>query len=87
MTEPLYTFIKGQGWVLQYPRTVTMHCGTVVTIEMRKPKPGEYWNAAFHDDYNNLDFWYERAKSSRFQNLSKDEYTYDYTYVVTYTTV
>lgn len=41
MSEPTYEYIKGQGWTIVQPIIVTMACGTRVTLEFRKPRPGE----------------------------------------------
>lgn len=43
MTEPLYTYVRGQGWVINPPETCTMRCGTVVRLEYRMPEYGEPW--------------------------------------------
>jgi hypothetical protein len=43
MTEPIYEFIKGKGWVPESPVLTTMLCGTVVRLEPRKPNVGEQW--------------------------------------------
>ena len=40
--EPEYTFIKGQGWVIQkFPFYVFSHSGRTFILEQRTPKPGE----------------------------------------------
>lgn len=39
MTDPIYNFVPGQGWVVT--PFLTMKCGTKVTYEFRFPKKGE----------------------------------------------
>lgn len=50
MTEPTYEYIKGQGWVVQPPHPVsdvyTLKTGERFRFEFRKPRPGEYYDAA-----------------------------------------
>ncbi len=46
MTEPVYEYVKGEGWVI---RTIVSASGTVgkqkVTIEKRFPEIGEYYTS------------------------------------------
>lgn len=51
MTEPIYTYVKGKGWLV-CSSTVTMHCGTLVNLEKRKPNIGEIYVWAYQRDYN-----------------------------------
>jgi hypothetical protein len=46
MTEPLYTFVRGQGWVIQTHESLTKDFGTViVTLTHRMPTEGErFWS-------------------------------------------
>ena len=43
--EPVYTFIKGQGWVIKPPcEVVEATAGYYkITLECRNPEPGERW--------------------------------------------
>jgi hypothetical protein len=45
MTEPIYNYVKGEGWVLTLENLITMACGTVVRLEYRRPVLGEYFDA------------------------------------------
>lgn len=54
MTEPLYEYVKGKGWVVVV-KTVksvlaTMNCGTEVRIEARPPNMGELFLRAGNFD-------------------------------------
>lgn len=50
MNDPVYTFVKGEGWTLA-PQMLTMECtlacGTKVRLEHRNPKSGEYYGRVF----------------------------------------
>lgn len=56
MTEPIYSYVRGQGWVvLPEYRTAfaIMQCGTKVRLEDREPNLGEQYLSAsswFKDD-------------------------------------
>jgi hypothetical protein len=44
MNEPIYEYIKGQGWVVQSSPVITLKCGTRVRVERRAPLKNEvYW--------------------------------------------
>lgn len=40
MSDPVYIFKPGEGWIPSY-NVFTMACGTIVTLEFRAPKGGE----------------------------------------------
>jgi hypothetical protein len=44
MTEPIYNYVKGEGWVASHSHVVTMACGKVVTLEFRPPLGNEYYD-------------------------------------------
>jgi hypothetical protein len=46
MTEPIYSFVKGKGWVPSVGYVITMKCGTLVRLENRAPNVGEYYDCA-----------------------------------------
>lgn len=51
MTEPVYTFVKGEGWVLQPAQIwecVDGH-GVRYRMENRLPKPEDYYVCLFRD--------------------------------------
>ena len=50
MTEPIYEYVKGEGWVI-INNTVTMKCGTVVSYEIRNPKANEDYKRLLRSDY------------------------------------
>lgn len=41
MTDPIYEYVKGEGWVPRSSVIVTLGCGTTVRLEKRNPEPGE----------------------------------------------
>lgn len=43
MSEPIYSYVKGQGWVVHPGILATMKCGTLVRLEPRKPRSHEPW--------------------------------------------
>jgi hypothetical protein len=44
MTEPEYTYVKGQGWVLSYCETLTARGeGYTLILQARKPEKGEHY--------------------------------------------
>jgi hypothetical protein len=56
VNEPIYEFVKGQGWVVNPPTIVTMRCKARVKIEIRDPEPGErcIWDWA---PGHSVDWW------------------------------
>jgi hypothetical protein len=49
MSEPEYTYVRGQGWIIDCtPAIIEMECGTRVRIEKRPPTTGEYFVADYH---------------------------------------
>lgn len=65
--EPIYSYIKGQGWVVADETIVTMYCGTRVRIELRKPNPGEGWCWTYADW--NLEKWKEWAPANKLEDF------------------
>lgn len=41
MNEPIYEFVKGQGWVIAPQNIIVIGCGTRVRVEFRTPNEGE----------------------------------------------
>jgi len=41
MTEPIYEYVRGTGWVIETPEILTLRCGTKVRLEVRTPREGE----------------------------------------------
>lgn len=71
MPDPIYVFKPGEGWIPQTPVQVTMRCGTVVQIELRKPNPGEKfrWTDATHPKWQYLSAWIEPVQQVYYNNL------------------
>jgi hypothetical protein len=44
MSEPIYSFVKGQGWTTAPQHDVIMICGTKVRLEFREPQPGDRYD-------------------------------------------
>lgn len=58
MTEPIYSYVRGQGWV---PRVIegqefTLLCGTRVRIEKRLPEAGERYQAVDDTSWVGMDY-------------------------------
>lgn len=54
MTEPLYTYIRGTGWVLRPPfetRIFICESGATVRLEARMPEIGEVYMAVWDQAY------------------------------------
>jgi hypothetical protein len=74
MTEPIYKFVKGQGWVVACTQRGTARRHSegkdyLVTVEHRKPERGEYgyWvGGTYRDDLNTaatiVHFYYGTGK-------------------------
>lgn len=87
MSEPLYSYVKGSGWV-PVTNVVTMYCGALVRLEMRFPENDEYWNGAFSDAYAELSHWISRAPHTCFRHLSNHSFDKNYyRHVCVYTRV
>lgn len=76
MSEPIYTFKKGEGWVIQTRQIITPRSGKSYYFEARPPKQGEHFCYAGANDaefYTNglpdIDKWSKWA--------SKGSYTID----------
>lgn len=67
--EPIYTFKKGEGWVIQRFETfeAVMECGTRVRIERRKPNPGEL--CIWHYPGCDISYWENWVKNNRYTCL------------------
>jgi hypothetical protein len=52
INEPEYTYIKGQGWVIEPPTIVTTRDGFKVKLEFRKPVNGELFFCGYPKEYN-----------------------------------
>lgn len=57
MTEPVYNYVRGQGWIVQYPTIITMLDGLTAYLEYRRPEIGERytwnWKGAWgHKEWN-----------------------------------
>lgn len=57
--EPIYQYIKGQGWVVTSGLVVKDRNGKMIRLEKRPPKDGEYWFSGYgtdeEHDYRNMD--------------------------------
>lgn len=51
MTEPVYKFVKGEGWIISPTPFVNYH-GQKYTFEARLPKRGEYYYYASPNNIN-----------------------------------
>lgn len=50
-SEPVYTFVKGRGWIIGYDPIVICRCGTRVRLERRMPVSGErYFRTGISND-------------------------------------
>ncbi len=53
MTEPVYEYVKGQGWVVtSFPVHVFVCNGYTVRAEARPPQEGEYAASSYNTDYD-----------------------------------
>lgn len=43
VTEPTYSYVKGEGWVITPERLYTTYCKSTVRLEQRRPLHGERW--------------------------------------------
>ena len=70
--EPTYEYIKGQGWVLaNHPSgVISLACGTVVRITMRKPLPGEYYDASWFTS----GYWVSASERPNWRAWSKVDF-------------
>lgn len=71
--EPIYQYVKGQGWVVgpSVPcRDIRLACGTKVRIELRKPNPGEIWDCG---SPTTLDSWEKVLRNLVLRHLSVDD--------------
>ncbi len=60
MTEPLYTYIKGEGWQIRLAGVeITFKGGNKAFIEYREPKVGEYYTYIYKPD----NFWFDDGGS------------------------
>lgn len=68
MIDPIYEYSPGKGWVATTQDTITMRCGTVVTFEMRKPRPDERYEAFFL--YRKPEYIKQRFREIDFTSLA-----------------
>lgn len=73
MTDPIYTFIKGTGWVVTTVEMidVTMRCGTKVRIERRAPSVGENYCWKGGQKWS-MQEWAEWASHEPFNEMPKN---------------
>jgi hypothetical protein len=67
--EPIYEFVRGVGWITNKPldNVVTMLCGTKVRLELKRPGPGDLWDASYN--HKSLEDWYSLAQTTKFSWL------------------
>lgn len=72
MAEPIYEFVKGEGWVVRNTESavVTMRCGTVVRIEKRTPQRGEYYCWKSYDSWT-MEGWANWVKGEYLMDIPK----------------
>lgn len=77
MTEPIYTFKKGEGWVIQLFESFEtyMSCGTHVRLERRTPNPGERATWNFEGEWSLEDWkhWAERNTIGSFIETTQSD--------------
>lgn len=79
-TEPLYTYVKGQGWVINPPREVIDKHDKRYIMEPRRPVNGEYYEWVFKygngwvnvDGTPNLDQFAEYARDHGISRVCRD---------------
>ena len=83
--EPIYTFIRDQGWVIQTCESfeTTMLCGTKVHVERRVPKDGEV-GIYHHKGQWNLDNWIYWFQKHSYTFIDKYNTTSDYDWVTVF---
>ncbi len=54
-TEPIYSYVKGQGWVINPLEVFTLSCGTKIVLEERWPEPGECF--VIKDDREDYEYY------------------------------
>lgn len=74
MTEPVYTYIKGQGWVPQPPYFIeTVRLGKyMLTVEDRQPNVGEYYwrgDAKINLSFVQNDRWWLQQFNGKHETL------------------
>lgn len=57
VTEPVYVFEKGKGWVIEQNTPYPDDKGKLWYLELRKPSPGEYCCWVFGTDNWGLEDW------------------------------
>lgn len=91
MTEPIYTYVKGEGWVVcnNQERIITDDSGQVIRVINRKPTPGELYILIGKGSFADGDGTFEKhcdwiSTTSRYTNgvLSESDETRNtcYTY-------
>jgi hypothetical protein len=74
MTEPIYEFIRGQGWVANgEPPVLVSKNGKTYRVEMRKPEPGEF---CCYDMVGSPDCYTPERWAGWFKTVY-NQYTYD----------
>ena len=57
MTDPLYEYVKGKGWIINPP--VRSRNRKYYYVELRKPNPGECCCYSNNEKYASLQAWKE----------------------------
>lgn len=83
MTEPLYEYVKGKGWVIHDNTTLTMRCGTVVRWERRMPESHErsrsfYSSRSLEECLEILKIKHFRDCHIGIRDVDYDSYEYQY---------
>lgn len=93
-TETNYIFVKGDGWIPEPQRMITMKCGKRVKLEFRRPEIGEMYDYTdlsstryFVDNQPLWETWIRGFQESDFDNCCgpwSQEHTFydDYGYIV-----
>jgi hypothetical protein len=67
--EPVYNYVKGQGWVPSFGTVVTMRCGTVIRIEIRKALKHERYDSGGGFRYRTDGVYDPKKWADAFQRL------------------
>lgn len=73
-SEPIYTYIKGKGWVVNPPNLITTKDRQNILIEVRDPEPGDKYMYAGTPSGSKpwgLEQWTDYLKSNHLGDLSK----------------
>lgn len=74
MTEPVYEFVKGQGWVIKPVELFTNHFGMNYRVEYRSPVTGERYQKLNQYDHKFSTEYVASRESSYYANDTESTY-------------